>query len=242
VITNPSLASTTATIQGTGTITATFAQVPSVTVAGAYHGARVSWTDVGALSYNIYYNLANNPDTATQYVTGVTGTTYDVKNLPDTTWDQTCYYWVAPVGSGGEAPKSGWGTGSDKVWVYKVEIIVSSVVVNPKVAGDIKVTLQFQSRYLDGSLTVENEIGEFLGPGTVGSVPNRPMTISTTGPVTLAHFLSTGGFSFETQNNAEVVSGSSYKAWIFLWNQLPSEPGYWEAYAAKYEVIPITIP
>ncbi len=211
-----------------------------VTVTGAYHGARVAWTSVGAASYNIYYNLANSPDTATQYTTGVTGTTYDVKSLPDTTWDKTCYYWVAPVGSGGEAPKSSWGSGSDKVWAYKIEI--TSVTAVTAQAGDIKVNVAFKSRYLDGPVTVELEIGEYLGPGIVGNVPNRPITIQTTGPVTLSLFQSAGGFSFETVSNGEITHGSSYKAWVFLWNRLPSDPGYWEAYSAKAELIPITIP
>ncbi|MCX6659109.1 MAG: hypothetical protein NTX81_01825 [Candidatus Bathyarchaeota archaeon] len=109
------------------------------------------------------------------------------------------------------------------------------------VPGSIKVTVQYESRYLEGSVTVQKEIGEYLGPGIVGNIPNRPMTILTTGPVTVSDFLSTGSFQFETLSNSEVVSGSSYKAWIFLWNQLPSEPGYWEAYSPKTEKIPITI-
>jgi hypothetical protein len=230
----------TITINGTTTVTATFTwNAPAVTVYGAYHGARLSWSDVGALSYKIYYNTVNNPDTATLYASDVTGTTYDVKNLPDTTWDETCYYWIAAVGAGGEAPEASWGMGSDKVWIYKVEI--TSVELVRHVVGNIEVRVHFQSRYLDGPVTVELELGEYLGPGTGTDVPNRPITITTSGPSVLVSFMSTGQFSFGS-TNSEFAPGSSYKAWIFLWNRLPSEPGYWEAYSAKYELIPITIP
>ena len=203
---SPSSTSTTATIGDTGTITAGFTfNAPTVTVVGAYHGARVSWTDVGAASYNIYYNTANDPTTATQVTTGVTGTTYDVKNLPDTTWDKVCYYWVAPVGSSGEAPKSSWGSGSDKVWIYKVEITI--VTATTHATGDIRVEVQFQSRDLDGPVTVQLEIGEYLGPGSGASIPNRPINILSTGSVTLQSFQSLGSFVFETQSNSEVRVG-----------------------------------
>ncbi len=225
-------------MDGSLSFTIQFGQ-PTMTVVGAYHGARLGWTDVGALSYNIYYNLANSPDTATQYATGVTGITYDVKNLPDTTWDKTCYYWVAPVGSGGEAPKSSWGMGSDKVWIYKVE--VTSVTVTKQVAGDLQVHVEYRSRYLGPEgITVGVQIGEFLGPGTSSNVPNRLISITSTNPIALLSFMSTGTFNSES-TTGEFVSGQSYKAWIFLWNQLPSDPGYWEPYTDKYELTPITI-
>jgi hypothetical protein len=213
--------------------------VPTVTVTGAYHGARLTWTDVGALSYNIYYSLSSDVSSATQYTTGVTGTTFDVKDLLSATWDKTCYYWVAPVGSGGEAAKSSWGMGSDKVWAYKIEI--TSVTAVKQVAGDLKVNVQYRSRYLGSEgITVGVQIGEFLGPGTVSDVPNRLISITSTNPIALSSFMSTGTFNSES-TSSEFVRGSSYKAWVFLWNQLPSDPGYWEPYATKAELIPITI-
>jgi hypothetical protein len=213
--------------------------VPTPTVTGAYHGARLTWTDVGALSYNIYYSLSSDVSSATQYTTGVTGTTFDVKDLLSATWDKTCYYWVAPVGSGGEAAKSSWGMGSDKVWAYKIEI--TSVTAVKQVAGDLKVNVQYRSRYLGSEgITVGVQIGEFLGPGTVSDVPNRLISITSTNPIALSSFMSTGTFNSES-TSSEFVRGSSYKAWVFLWNQLPSDPGYWEPYATKAELIPITI-
>jgi hypothetical protein len=238
---DPSSVSTTATIRGTGTITATFAQIPSVTVTGAYHGARLEWNDVGALRYNIYYSLSSDVDTAKLYTTApVSGTSYDVKNLPDATWDRTCYYWVAPVGSGGEAPKSSWGSGSDKVWIYKIEI--TSVTVVKQIAGDVEVHVEYRGRYLGSEgIIVDIQIGEYLGPGTADDVPSRPISIVSSRPIVLLSFTSTGALSFES-SSGEFVSRSSYKAWVFLWNQLPSEPGYWEPYADKAELIPITVP
>jgi hypothetical protein len=208
---------------------------PTVTVNGAYHGARLEWTSVGVTSYDIYYNTANNPDTSTKYVGGVTGLAYDVKNLPAGTWDRTCYFWVSPAGS----TKASWGSGSDKVWVTKIEI--TSVTVAKGVAGDVKVHVEYRSRYLEsGGITVGIEIGEYLGPGTEGNIPSRPISIVTTRPITLLSFMDTGLANFGS-TSGEFASGKSYKAWIFLWNQLPSDPGYWEAYADKAELIPITI-
>jgi hypothetical protein len=52
--------------------------------------------------------------------------------------------------------------------------------------------------------------------------------------------MSTEYVNFES-SSGEFALGSSFKAWIFLWNQLPSDPGYWEAYADKAELMPITI-
>jgi hypothetical protein len=207
-----------------------------VTVTGAYHGARLVWTNVGAVSYIIYYSTVNDPNGATQYVNGVTGTTYDVKDLPSTTWEKTCYYWVAPAGS----TMASWGMGSDKVWVYKVE--VTGITVVKQVTGDIQMHVEYRSRYLGSEgIFVGVQIGEFLGPGVPSSVPDRQISIVSTRPIVLTTFMSTGIFNFGSTSN-EFVSGKSYKVWVFLWNQLPSDPGYWEAYAAKTEKIPITIP
>jgi hypothetical protein len=206
--------------------------IPTPTVTGAYHGARLVWTDVGALSYNIYYSSSSDVNTATQYTTGVTATTFDVKDLPSATWNKTCYYWVAPVGSGGEAPKSSWGMGGDKVWVYKIEI--TSVTLVRAVAGSVKVSVQYRSRYLEG-INVGVKIIEYLGPGTPGNIPNRLISISSDRPISLS-FMSTGNYAFDS-SSGEFVSGKSYKAWVFLWNHLPSEPGSWEAYASKQELI-----
>jgi hypothetical protein len=228
-------------INGTTTVTATFTwNAPAVTVDGAYHGARVSWTDVGALSYKIYYSSVNDPNGATQYATGVTNTTLNVRNLPSAVWDKTCYYWVAPVKLDGEAPKSSWGSGSDKVWVYKIEI--TSVTTEKAVAGYVKVHVEYRSRYLGSEgITVGVQIGEYLGPGTGGDIPNRQISIVSTRPIVLLFFMSAGTFNLES-TSGEFVSGKSFKAWVMLWNQLPSEPGYWEPYAAKAELIPVTIP
>jgi hypothetical protein len=225
------------------TIAASFAQnaaTPTVTVTGAYHGARLTWTNVGVLSYNVYYSMVNSPDGATLLATGITGLTYDVAGLPAGTYEKTCYYWVAPVSSAGEAPKSSWGSGNDKVWMYKIEI--TSVTITKQVAGDLKVNVQYRSRYLGSEGIVAGvQIGEFLGPGTSTNVPNRLISITSTNPIALLSFMSTGTFNSES-TSSEFVRGSSYKAWIFLWNQLPSDPGYWEPYAAKAELLPITIP
>ncbi len=221
-------------VQTTHTISASFLlNAPGVTVTGAYHGARLSWTSVGVASYDIYYNTATSPDTATQYKAGVTGTGYDVTDLPSTTWDKTCYFWVAPG-----SDKASWGSGSDKVWTFKIEI--TSVTVVKHTAGDVQILVQYKSRYLGSEgINVGIQIGEYLGPGTPGSVPSRPVSIVTTEPITLSHFMDTGSINFES--SGEFVSGQSYKAWVFLWNQLPSESGYWEPYADKYEVGTITI-
>jgi len=228
------------TISGDNHVTSTFVErVPTLIVTGAYQGARLGWSDVGVLSYNLYYSTGNDPNGATRYKTGVTGTTYDLTGLPASTWDKTCYFWVAPVRSDGEASKASWGANSDKVWAFKIEI--TSVIVEKHGAGDVKIVVEYRSRYLGSEgITVGIRIGEYLGPGTTDGIPNRKISIVATNPITLPYFMSTEYVNFES-SSGEFALGSSFKAWIFLWNQLPSDPGYWEAYADKAELMPITI-
>ena len=75
------------TIDGNKAVTATFVELtPTVTVIGAYHGARLTWSTVGVPNYNIYYNTVNDVNSATKYTTTpVSGTTYDVTDLPSST-------------------------------------------------------------------------------------------------------------------------------------------------------------
>lgn len=213
---------------------------PTLTVTGAFHGARLAWTGVGAAGYNLYYSRVNDPNGATQYATDLAGTAYDVTGLPSDTWGKTCYFWVAPVDSGGVvAPTASWGMSSDTVWIYKIEI--TSVSLTENLPGSLQVRVEYRSRYLGSEgITVGVQIGEYLGPGTPSDVPNREISIVTTHPIALPSLMSTGVFNFGS-TSSEFVSGSSYKAWIMLWNQLPGDPGYWEPYAAKMEKIPITI-
>ena len=119
---------------------------------------------------------------------------------------------------------------------------ITGVTVVKLVQGDIQVHVEYQSRYFGPDpITVGIQIGEYLGPGTAGNVPNRMISIVSTRPIVLLHFLSPGVFDFES-SSGDFQKGSSFKAWVFLWNQLPSDPGYWEPYADKAELIPITVP
>ena len=72
---------------------------------------------------------------------------------------------------------------------------------------------------------------------TPSDIPNRKIATGSSRQISLPSFISTGSIGFGSPTG-EFVSGKSYKAWVFLWNQLPSDPGYWEAYADKAELLP----
>lgn len=205
---------------------------------GAYHGFNITWQDVGMPKYKIYYNTTQIDNiselTAKATVTGTT--TYQCYDMPSDTWGETIFFAVTTVDENDiEAGASFVGESvSSRVWAYKMEITGVEEITSTE--GEIGWEMHYKNRFLNGSLSGK-AILECLGPGANPTIPNMPQWVSRSS-MSITAFLETGQ---KDSYVSKTYEAGDYKGWNMLWSCLPSEGGYWEAYAELYECKPITV-
>jgi len=123
-----------------------------------------------------------------------------------------------------------------KILVTKIDYVFDPATNNTERLGSFEVTVYYQN-ISPGNITVGVQIGEFLSydPNTPNS--DVPLGIITTSPIYLPSSNSTSQISFRLQDG-RIVAGGHFKAWVFLWNQMPSDQTgtNWESYSPRIEI------
>lgn len=110
------------------------------------------------------------------------------------------------------------------------QILETSVKVQVNSTSEIKVQLNYQSD-TPKPITQGVVIGELLTNSTVPT----PIAILYTSPILLPNYNSTGYYLIDYSPQSGIAPGH-YVMWFFIWNQLPSQSGDFQAYMSKIVV------
>jgi len=126
---------------------------------------------------------------------------------------------------------------SYKILVTDVEYQFDPTTNSSERLGTLKVTVYYQNISPDG-ITSGWQIGEFLSYNPAVNGSETPLGVVSTSPIYLPTSNSTGHISFQLQDG-RLVAGGHFKAWVFLWNQMPSDQTGtpWEAYCPRIEIV-----